>query len=315
MDKTIRKNETCNISQTRCDFVFSSTRSCFIAYSFNESALEVGILRSLLESRGFKVLEAGGSITPGQYAFCTKICSSIIVSQFCVALINSDTVAGKEVPNANVNMEYGLMLGFNKHVIPFQRKADTLPFNVAGLDTIKYDNQDFQRLAAQAIDQAIELTKQDDLQPTDPNQIISVFLLSKKALFTPINTEGEQNIFQLGSPLGFYLLNSFSGIEYMYFGNFTAFRPDVVLWRLEMLQDILEGRRSSLADRVELGIVSDVQMDLFKEFFKNLQIWVLLTSEEDKLSVQQSLEKAPIGFTTQIFSLEDVQTELGNLPR
>jgi hypothetical protein len=40
---------------------------------------------------------------------------------------------GAEIPNANVTMKYGLMLGFNKYVIPFQRASQQLPFNVSGL--------------------------------------------------------------------------------------------------------------------------------------------------------------------------------------
>jgi hypothetical protein len=47
------------------------------------------------------------------------------------------------------------MLGFNKYVIPFQRVAQKLPFNVAGPDTIEYTNTYFERLAAGAVDQAI----------------------------------------------------------------------------------------------------------------------------------------------------------------
>src|SRR5687768_11111353 len=150
MDNKLRRNETCVIGLPRCDFVFASTRSCFIAYGFATSALEVGILRGLLEKRGIEAVEAGGMRAPGENAFCVKICSKIITSQFCVVLLNADMVDGKQTPNANVNMEYGLMLGFNKHVVPFQREHQTLPFNVAGLDTIKYTNESFAALAAEA---------------------------------------------------------------------------------------------------------------------------------------------------------------------
>src|SRR5712691_3349018 len=155
MDKRIRRNEVCIVGLPRCDFVFSSTRTCFIAYGFENSPLEVSVLRRVLEDRGVQAVEAGGSLAPGQNAFCAKICSKIITAQFCIVLINNDEVDGREIPNANVNMEYGLMLGFNKYVVPFQRAYQRLPFNVAGLDTIKYNDRDFERQAAQAIDQAI----------------------------------------------------------------------------------------------------------------------------------------------------------------
>ena len=119
MDKRIRRNELCVIGLPRCDFVFSSTRTCFIGYGFSESALEKSILTALLSARGIEPAEAGGSLAPGQNAFCTKICSKIIVSQFCAIILNNDTTGGAEIPNANVNMEYGLMLGFNFLIYQF----------------------------------------------------------------------------------------------------------------------------------------------------------------------------------------------------
>src|SRR5713101_3924198 len=160
MDKRIRRNELCVIGLPRCDFVFSSTRTCFIGYGFAQSALEMAILRNLLGARGIEAVEAGGTLAPGQNAFCAKICSKIIVAQFCIILMNNDIKNGAEIPNANVNMEYGLMLGFNKYVIPFQRESQALPFNVAGLDTVKYSNQNFERKASEAIDAAITTTQQ-----------------------------------------------------------------------------------------------------------------------------------------------------------
>lgn len=107
VDTRIRKNERCVIGLPACDYVFSSTRSCFIAYGFATSALERDLLKGILQERGIEPVEAGGQIDPGKFVFCTKICSKIIVAQFCVVLLNRDT-AGH---NANVNIEYGLMLG------------------------------------------------------------------------------------------------------------------------------------------------------------------------------------------------------------
>src|SRR5436309_2113546 len=172
MDKRIRRNELCVIGLPRCDFVFSSTRACFIGYGFAESALEMAILRNLLGGRGIEAVEAGGTLAPGQNAFCAKICSKIIVSQFCIILMNNDVKNATEIPNANVNMEYGLMLGFNKYVIPFQRESQTLPFNVAGLDTVKYTNESFERKASEAIDAAIIATRQDTAPAFSHDQIL-----------------------------------------------------------------------------------------------------------------------------------------------
>ena len=140
-----------------------------------------------------------------------------------------------------------------------------------------------------------------------------MFLLTKKALVTPLNTDGDRNLYQVGAPLGFNLLNDFSGLNYMYFGNFTALRPEVALWRLQILREILDGRRASLHTRVDVGIATLEQMRLFEDLLNRLQIWVVLSSEDDKVAVQAAMEHAPLGYKMQVFSIADIQSELAKL--
>jgi len=315
MDNTIRKNEHCIISQPACDVVFSSTRSCFIGYSFrgHANSLELEILRRILDDNRIEPVDAEGVTAPGQDAFCSKICSKIISSRFCIVLLNSDLVDGP-MPNANVYMEYGLMLGFNKHVIPFQREEDSLPFNVAGLDTIKYDNHNFRDCAEKAIQQAIEITKQDRTDLIEIDQQVNLFILAKKALITPIDNQGDRTIYNIGAYLGFNLLNDFSGLRYIYFGNFTALRPESALWRLNTLNEILSGRQESLKARAKLGIADVEQLILIEEFLKKLQIWILVTSDEDKEKFEAELGIIPMLYKVSTFSLKDVERELAALP-
>jgi hypothetical protein len=107
-DLSLRRHEHCIIGLPTCGYVFNSSRSCFIGYGFRASPLEVGILKSILRDRQIEVNDAGGSIEPGKMAFCTKICSKIIISQFCIILLNHDNIDGKLVPNANVNEGFRL---------------------------------------------------------------------------------------------------------------------------------------------------------------------------------------------------------------
>jgi hypothetical protein len=313
MDTTIRRNSRCVIGQPSCDFVFSSTRDCFIAYGFNQSTFEMTILRNLLEKRGVQAIEAGGVLAPAQNAFCAKICSKIITSQFCIVLLNNEVESGREIPNANVNMEYGLMLGFNKYIIPFQLESQSLPFNVSGLDTIKYSSKSFERLAGEAIDAAILATTQDSTPSIDLDQVLKMFLLAKRTLFTPLNTEGDKNIYDLGAPFGFNLLNDLTGFQYYFVGNFTAFRPEACLWRIRMLGEILDARRATLKTRVGVGIATQEQAVLAEVLMRSFQIWAIVTGTDIKKQIASSLEAKPLGYTVELFSLEDVRDELGRL--
>src|SRR5262252_4377808 len=99
MDKKIRRNENSVIGLPRCDFVFSSTRSAFIGHSCSDSTFKMQVLHSLLTNRGIQIMEPNGKVLPGQNAFCQNLCSKIILSQFCVALLNNDTKDGAETPN------------------------------------------------------------------------------------------------------------------------------------------------------------------------------------------------------------------------
>jgi Predicted nucleotide-binding protein containing TIR-like domain len=315
MDKRIRRNELCVIGLPRCDFVFSSTRTCFIGYGFQESALEMTILKHLLSDRGMEPVEAGGTLAPAQNAFCAKICSKIITSQFCIILINNDTHGDAEVPNANVNMEYGLMLGFNKYVIPFQRDAQRLPFNVAGLDTVKYTNENFETKAANAINEAIAATTQDIVQAITPDQMLEAFLLSQGLLVVPLFSQGDRDLFELGRHLAFNMLMTFDGMRYLYFGNFTALRPEIVVWRIKTLQEILAARFGSLDERVRLGLAATGSPELaaLMKLKGTLQTWVLVTSESDRRAIETALVSAKLAWPVKAFAMPDIANALQNI--
>jgi hypothetical protein len=239
LDNRLRKNEICVVGLPSCDYVFSSSPSCFIAYGFNRSALEMAILCASLTQRRIEAYEAGGELTPAQQVFCQKICSKIIQSQFCIVLLNNESLGGVQTTNANVYMEYGLMLGFNKYVIPFQHEEYELPFNVAGLDTVKYTNATFQRKADAAIDQAISTTTRTEASPAiSPD--IGAYLLLRGAIVAPIDSPAERNLFQLGSVCGFNLCLDFSGNRYSFFGNFPMLTPSAIAWRITKLIEIID---------------------------------------------------------------------------
>lgn len=310
MDKSLRRNEMCVIGQPRCDYSFSSARSCFIAYGFDESKLEMTILKNLLEAKSIHPEEAGGKRTPGQNAFCAKICSKIITSQFCIVLLNNDKKDDQEIPNANVNMEYGLMLGFNKYVIPFQRSGQKLPFNVAGLDTVKYTNSDFDEESNKEIDQAIKATSQDSVPVDTADQTVEMFLLGRDLLFSPTDSQGEKNLFVLGSPLGFNLLVDFPGLSYTYFGRFATLRPELVIWRLRKMNDMLNSRVSSLSSKVALGVTTNKDAELLESLFANLRLLIVVTSKTEKSQIKEELSITPLNYDTEIISLDDVSFEL-----
>src|SRR5580704_165375 len=306
VDTRIRKNEKCVIGLPACDYVFSSTRSCFIAYGFSTSGLERDVLKNILKERGIEPVEAGGMIEPAKFAFCTKICSKIIVAQFCIVIANHDRVAGSDVANANVNIEYGLMLGHNKYVIPFQRDDQSLPFNVAGLDTIKYNQSNFTSLATGAIEQAITETSQNQPAP-NIDQLVSFFLLINNASAVDVvNNPGERNAFELGNTFGFNYLIKFDGVSYVFLGNFGALPANAVVWRVTKLLELLDARLKSVPTRVKLGLASDQAIAALEFFTKGLSIWLIVNGPKEEADVRSWARTQTLPYPLEIFTLNTI---------
>lgn len=268
------------------------------------------ILRNILEKRNIQSIEAGGLSSPGQNAFCAKICSKIITSQFCIALVNNTEENNTEIPSANVNMEYGLMLGFNKYVIPFQRESQKLPFNIAGLDTIKYDHKNFEHKAIEAIEQAIDETTQNEVEPGISNQILQMYLLSNNMLISRVDNEGERAIYQLGEPLGFNLLVDFTGFAYTFLGQYSSLRPEAVIWRMKKLNEIITGRLSTFDYRVSIGMVAPETIKPAKKIFENLEMLVIVTSSQDREIVDSELLKTPIKNKYKIVTVDEMKSAI-----
>ena len=305
MDNRIRRNDICIIGQPQCGYAFSSTRSCFIAYGYSDSPLEVDILSAILVERNIEPVQAGDRLSSGQNAFCTKICSKIITAQFCAVFVNHDIRADDAIPNANVYMEYGMMLGFNKYVVPFQSEHQTLAFNVAGLDTVKYNQRNFKALATAAIDKAIaDTTPRDDI-PTS-HQIIDIFFLANNVMASPLDNEAELTIANRAKGLGYTLINDFTGFHYFYFGIVTQDTAAGIKWKLEKTRAILDGMMTSADLRVTLGFNTIEERRAAQELISRFGIWLVVGDEQVKGELDAWLSQASFPHEVRLTLASDV---------
>lgn len=312
MDNRIRRNEVCIIGQPRCDYVFSSSRTCFIGYGFNTSQLEVDLLKTILIEEGIDPVEAGSSLATGRNVFCTKICSKIITSQFCAIFVNNDETLNGEQPNANVNMEYGLMLGFNKCIIPFQRANQSLPFNVAGLDTIKYTTTDFKAKATEAVKDAVALTSPGVDVPMF-EQMMQMFCIANDVLVCRVDNEGENLLYSRGQPLGYYLLCDFSGWNYIYFGVYHQLTAPAIVWRLLRTKDILNGIVTSADLRVKLGFGTEEQKRMAEEAIGRVSVWLVVSDPEVKAELDNWVSRERYPYGLRIFLESDVRQQFDDI--
>lgn len=287
MDSTIRPNSKCVIDLPSCGYVFSSQRSCFIAFGFANSALEMQIISSVLEEKGIEAINAASMSAPGRNVFCHKICSKIITSRFCIALLKGDQTASGYQHNPNVYMELGLMLGFNKYIIPLQKEGTVLPFNISGLDIVFYSDRNLRDVALNAIHRAIEETEiKGSIDSDDLNKRLGLFLFTKNLLLCKIDNSEEKAMYSFGEYLGFNLLISFSGMSYSYFGNFTMLDSVAITWRLRKLIEILNERRSSIPQRIALATMDIAhQANLAEVIFSTMKFIIVVNDDNIKNSL------------------------------
>ena len=203
MSKELRINQKCFVGLPSCGYGYESAKSCFVAApSDNIYTLQLEVIKDILESRQYECHIALKRSDPGNFAFCTKICSKIIQSQFCIALLDpSHNSKMKLFPNPNVHMEYGMMLSQNKHVIPLQHEKHTLSFNIAPLDTIKYNDSDFKKKVTDSIENAINRSS----TPSQTSQLSpgndTLFYNLKGYILADIqNNSFFKILFQFGQP-------------------------------------------------------------------------------------------------------------------
>lgn len=240
MDEAIRKNERCFIGMPSCGYGYESAKMCFVACPSDEKyTLKVDAIKDIVESKQYECHIALKRIDPGNYAFCTKICSKIIQSQFCIVLLDPSAPEKDkegEYPNPNVHLEYGMMMSQNKHIIPLQDKKWDLAFNISPLDTVKYTDANFKSKVNNAVDNAIERFSERKLSGQVPQgpEIFTFYNLSGYSM-SDISSKFTEFLFKLGKHLGFFLFDNKDNFKYL--GPFVYEDPKKIVLHTKLLID------------------------------------------------------------------------------
>jgi hypothetical protein len=99
--------------------------------------------------------------------FCEKICKPIVESRFCIVLLDESRRRPKwrPAPNANVYLEYGMMLVREKLVVAFTPRGQDIRFNIRHLDLVEYEAAGLHALAAAKFTQALADTEKRYVAP------------------------------------------------------------------------------------------------------------------------------------------------------
>ncbi len=296
-------NELCIVGNPSCNWGFNSARMCFIARPSDiEFQLEEDIISTILKERNYETYVALQNIDPGNFAFCTKICSKIISSHFCIVILNQskhDKNNSIKIPNPNVHFEYGLMLAFHKHVIPIQKENESLPFNIYPIDTLKYRPDNFKQKVENAIDDAI-LRFKTNLPPGKSigiaSDIIKYFSF-KGMRYSDTFLEPMRTIYSFGSMYGFDLFDGATGI--VFFGFFSEEEAKEIVIRTKFLINNID----TAYQKIQSHYSSKSDIDRIRRTLDEISIELLVSETSPKENMfnlveeyQTSIRKIPVQF-------------------
>ncbi|MBT3258192.1 MAG: hypothetical protein HN366_17290 [Deltaproteobacteria bacterium] len=274
MDNTLRKNEKCFIGMPACGYGYESAKLCFVACPSHEKyTLKIETIKDIVESYQYECHIALKRIDPGTFAFCTKICSKIIQSHFCIVFLDpSYDTNGDEYPNPNVHFEYGMMVSQNKHIIPLQDEQFDLAFNISPLDTIKYNDSNFKTKVTDTIKYAIKRSAETELsgaQPAGP-ELFTFYNLCGFQL-SDININFFKLLYAFGSNLGFFIFDNRNLKTYKFLGTFDYEEPKLAILHTKLLidnitstyKDLMSGSSKEDEKKIDFSyLVNSVTIDL-----------------------------------------------------
>ncbi len=293
-------NESCIIGMPECGYAFSSSRMAFIATPADGNhALELDVFENILAEKNFETFIALQNSDPANNLFCTKICSKIIASQFCIVLLNSSShEEHKEIkmPNPNVYFEYGLMLGFKKHILPFLIEGDVLASNIGGFDTIMYNKSRLKEYANREIDKSIRQTRTISM----PTGALFSSRNEKHLTYTNIlglrvsqlNTDVENYLNKLGNQLGFLLLDGRGGI--VYFGLFEYVPSKKIISLLRSLLQEVDFAKKEFETITKMNM-TEKQVENVYHILNHVRAEVVVSNEVDKKKITDRITELTTG--------------------
>lgn len=290
MENIVRKNEKCFIGMPSCGYVYESAKLCFVACPSHEKyTLKIDVIKDLIESHQYECHIALKRIDPGTFAFCTKICSRIIQSQFCIVFLDpSYDKVGSEYPNPNVHFEYGMMVSQNKYIIPLQDERFDLAFNISPLDTIKYNDTNFKSKVSEAINYAITRSsekKEMGTRPQSPEVIIYYNLIGLRLSDT--NNNFLKLIWEHGSGLGFFLFDDKRG-KYKFIGPFDFEDPKLAILHTKLLVDNLSSTYENLMSSQDKTEAEKEQA--YSYFTDSISVDIVISPFYDKADILKRIK-------------------------
>jgi hypothetical protein len=312
-------NMTCIVRDRPCGRIFTGSNTCFVACpTSDEVGLEIEIIKSALLDEEIEPYIAVEHFEAGRDIFCTKICTKIIESKFCVVVLSGNTnEEGIVIPNPNVYYEYGVMTSWNKYIIPIQRSDQKLAFNIQSLDTIKYSPSTFKEQLEKAVRIAIASTEEREEKEERTTIADSLSLYFELKGLSPLDktwTINNTNYLSFARFNYGTVLHSVDEVERVYYDT------KVIVRRLERyvtdldrkIQGIEKSYEKANTEAQKAGVKKQIDKLKYRKETVHPQFTIVLMQPEVQPIIKKRMNKieSSLSRDVHIISLEDMKADM-----
>jgi hypothetical protein len=275
-------NNSCILDLPYCGHFFESEPCVSIAVPDKEKfVFEINTLNDLLRERGLKSNVMPEANIKNKITFCEQVCSKIISSSFCLVFTE------KNLPRStDVHLLYGIMLAFDKIIIPLEKTVSDAE-GYTPLPVIIYYADNFYSIAGTVIEKACSKAQAKGLLGAfHKDEELQQYFLKQGLRVLPVEDPVTRSFYRIAYPLDFILLQ---GEAFVFFGSFESLNHEESSSRLRLLVQGL----SEMKNRFETlfkNTFSFESIELAYRIFSKISIEMVVSGNID---IEKLLSEIP----------------------
>ena len=272
-----------------CGHFSGSEESVFIAVPEKVNyEMEINTLNDLLRVKGLKAYIMPELSDHDKIMFCERVCSKIISSRFCLVFTENNLAR-----SSDVHLSYGIMLAFDKIVIPLEKAVHETD-KLAPLPAILYYPDNFRSIAQAVIEEALLKTSTNGLLGLlHRDEELQKYLVSRNLKPLPIENQVTREFYRIAYPADFLILE---GTDFVFFGAFESLGHEEAAARIRLLVQGLTKMKSRF-ETVYKNTLPFESMEFIYRVFSNIKIEVLVSGSINMKKLLSETSDASIPVT------------------
>ncbi len=269
-----------------CGHFAGSEESVFIAVPEKAKyEMEIKTLDELLRAKSLKAYIMPELSDHDKIVFCERVCSKIISSRFCLVFIEKNLAR-----STDVHLSYGIMLAFDKIVIPLEKTVQNGD-RLSPLPAILYYTDNFRTIAQTIIEEALLKTSSKGLLGLlHGDDELQQYLLNRNLKPLPIENQVTKELYRIAYPADFLILE---GTDFVFFGAFESLHHEEAASRIRLLIKGLMKMKSRF-ETIYKNTLPFESIEFIYRVFSNIRIEVIVSCSIDIIKLLYETSDAAI---------------------